>query len=246
MSIKSILRAFIKHERKKPEFCTAVIVAAGQATRMQGEDKVVSELGGESVIFRTIEAFQRNPSVQEIIVVTRNDQMEQISQLCGSRALSKVSAVVQGGETRVDSVMNGLQHASEEATLAAIHDGARPLVTQVVITRTIEKAKQTGAAAPAIPVKDTIKAASGSIVTSTPERATLFAVQTPQVFDIDLLRGALQKAKEQGTPITDDCSAVEAIGMSVHLTEGSDENLKITTPIDLVLANAIWSRRRQG
>jgi len=246
MALKKLLRAFVKYKKKGPAFCSAVVVAAGQASRMQGEDKIIAELGGEPVIFRTLEVFQICDSIQEIIVVVRPDRLDEISALCSNRALTKVRMVVPGGETRVDSVLNGLAHVSEKATLAAIHDGARPLVTGSIIRNAVNRARITGAAAPAVQVKDTIKVASCDIVNQTPDRSTLYAVQTPQVFDVDLLKAALCKAKEDGTPITDDCSAVEALGMSVHLTEGSDENLKITTPLDLVLANVIWNRRRQG
>ena len=125
----------------------------------------------------------------------------------------------------------------------AVHDGARPLVTEEIVNAAIEKAGQTGAAAPAIPVKDTIKIAKDGIVERTPNRATLFAVQTPQVFDRDLLRGALQKAREDQAEVTDDCMACERIGMKVHLVAGSEENLKITTPLDLVLADEILAGR---
>ena len=108
------------------------------------------------------------------------------------------------------------------------------------------QAGRCGAAAPAVPVKDTIKVASGGAVVETPDRSRLFAVQTPQVFDVDLLRGALQNAQEKQLPVTDDCSAVEAIGKIVFLTEGSEENIKITTPLDLELAEAILRRRREA
>ena len=245
MALKKLLNAFVPYKKKGPPHCTAVVVAAGQASRMQGEDKIMSDLGGEPVIFRTLEAFQISDSIQEIVVVTREDLLDTISSMCTNRALTKVRMVVPGGETRVDSVLNGLSQVSEKTTLAAIHDGARPLVTQTIIRNTVSKARQTGAAAPAVPVKDTIKTAVGGMVTGTPDRASLRAVQTPQVFDVDLLKGALCKAREAQTVITDDCSAVEALGMGIHLTEGSDENIKITTPVDLVLANAIWNRRRQ-
>ena len=154
-------------------------------------------------------------------------------------------AIAEGGMTRVHYVMNGLSHVSNKNGLVAIHDGARPLVTPEIIDDTISKAVTYHAAAPAIPVKDTIKTAQNHIVTATPDRTSLFAVQTPQVFDYDLLRGALQKALETNTAITDDCSAVEALGMSVYLSRGSEENIKITTPLDVTLAEAILQRRKQ-
>ena len=124
------------------------------------------------------------------------------------------------------------------------HDGARPLVPPEVITKAILKAAKFGAAAPAIPVKDTIKVSKTGAVDETPDRSTLFAVQTPQVFDYALLLGALQNAKQKGLSLTDDCSAVEALGMTVLLTDGSEENIKITTPLDLDIAELILKRRQ--
>lgn len=230
---------------KKTErpFCTAVIVAAGSASRMQGLDKIMTDLDGEPVICRTIRVFQCCDAVHAIVVVTREDLTAPIRSLCKQNGFDKVCAVTVGGATRTASVMKGLDCAPKDTVLAAIHDGARPLVPAQVVQNTIEKAAHTGAAAPCIPVKDTIKIAERSVIRETPSRDTLFAVQTPQVFDFDLLRGALQKALDTNTVVTDDCSAVEALGMKVHLTEGSEENIKITTPLDLMLAQAIIEGR---
>lgn len=232
-------------KKRKGGSCAAVIVAAGQATRMHGEDKILLELDGRSVIDRTIELFQNSKMVTEIVIVTNTERMGYIRSLCNAKGYSKVLAIAEGGMTRVHSVMNGLSHVSNKNGLVAIHDGARPLVTPEIIDDTISKAVTYHAAAPAIPVKDTIKTAQNHIVTATPDRTSLFAVQTPQVFDYDLLRGALQKALETNTAITDDCSAVEALGMSVYLSRGSEENIKITTPLDVTLAEAILQRRKQ-
>ena len=228
---------------KKQNYCSAVIVAAGQSSRMKGEDKILSVLRGKPVIARSIEAFEACEDVDEIVVVTRQDLIRDLQALCHESGYCKVKAVVEGGSTRVESVMRGLDHVSDKSGLTAIHDGARPLVTDSVITAAIHRARATHAAAPAIPVKDTIKSAENGMVLHTPDRKTLFAVQTPQIFDFDLLRGALQNALDHDLPITDDCSAVEALGMRVFLTEGSEENIKITTPMDLITANAILERR---
>ena len=214
--------------------CGVVIVAAGSASRMGGIDKVMAHLGGEPMILRTVRAFQDAVAIKEIVVVTRPDLIEPITELC--RTFDKVTAVVAGGSDRPESVENGLKALSSKVKLAAIQDGARPLITESVIDRTVRAAHTYGAAAPAIPVKDTIKVENGGIVKETPDRSTLRAVQTPQVFDVDLLRGALQKAREDKAEITDDCSAVERIGFSVKLVEGDERNLKITTPIDLKIA----------
>ena len=214
--------------------CGAVIVAAGSASRMGGIDKVMAELGGEPMIVRTVRAFQQCDAIREIVIVTREELIRPISSLCAK--MDKVKAVVVGGKSRQESVWLGLNSLSEGMELAAIHDGARPLISQAVIDRTVRAAHSYGAAAPAIPVKDTIKAVKSGLVAATPDRESLRAVQTPQVFDFDLLRGALQKAEEDKVAVTDDCSAVERMGMSVKLVEGEERNLKVTTPLDLKIA----------
>ncbi len=222
--------------------CGAVIVAAGSASRMGGIDKILADLNGVPVIVRTVRAFQECPAISEIVVVTTADKMERIMELC--RGFDKLKAVVAGGSSRPESVTNGLNALSDKVKLAAIHDGARPLVTWEVIDRTVRAANTYGAAAPGVPVKDTVKVVAGGIVKSTPDRSTLQAVQTPQVVDIDLLRGALKKAKEAQVAITDDCSAVEYMGMSVKMVLGDEENIKITTPLDLQIAKVILEGRQ--
>ena len=217
--------------------CGAVIVAAGSASRMGGIDKVMAPLGGEPMILRTVRAFQQCEAITEIVVVTRQDLIQPIMDLC--RDMDKVRAVVAGGGSRQESVWLGLNALSDKARLAAIHDGARPLISDALIDKTVRAANTYGAAAPAIPVKDTIKVEKGGLIDSTPDRATLRAVQTPQVFDFDLLRGALQKAQKEGAALTDDCSAVERLGMKIRLVQGEERNLKVTTPIDLKIAEML-------
>ena len=218
-------------------YCGAVIVAAGTASRMGGIDKVMAPLGGEPMILRTVRAFQSCEAVREIVIVTRPDLVIPITDLCHD--FSKVWAVIVGGDSRQASVKLGLSALSEKVKLAAIHDGARPLVSNAVIDRSIRAAHTYSAAAPAIPVKDTIKVVQGGIVSTTPDRATLRAVQTPQVFDIDLLKAALTRAEKQGDQVTDDCSAVELMGMSVRIVEGEERNIKVTTPMDLKIAELL-------
>ena len=217
--------------------CGAVIVAAGSASRMGGIDKVMAELKGEPMIARTVRTFQECDAVSEIVIVTREDLIVPISNLC--KDMPKVKAVVVGGKSRQESVHLGLNALSNRVKLAAVHDGARPLITWQVIDRTIRAANTYGAAAPAVPVKDTIKVVEGRVVKSTPDRATLFAVQTPQVFDFDLLRGALKKAEQDGAQVTDDCSAVELMGFKVKIVEGDERNIKVTTPMDLKIAEML-------
>ncbi len=222
--------------------CAAVVVAAGSATRMQGIDKMLAPLAGVPVVLRSIRALAASDCIDSLVLVTRAELMETLRTLCAE--VSKPVTVVPGGASRPESVLAGLAALPEGTELAAIHDGARPLVTQAVIAEAVEAAGRCGAAAPAVPVHDTIKQAENGIVHATPERKTLFAVQTPQVFDVRLLKTALRAAMERGIALTDDCSAVEAVGKPVVLTQGCEENLKITTPVDLTLAEAILKRRK--
>ena len=219
------------------KYCGAVIVAAGTASRMGGIDKVMAMLDGEPMIVRTVRTFQECTAVNEIVIVTREDLITKVTSLCGK--FEKVRAVVVGGKDRAESVKNGLGMLSKDVKLVAVQDGARPLITEAVIDRTIRAAHTYGAAAPAIPVKDTIKIVEGGIVSSTPERSTLKAIQTPQVFDLDLLKGALKKAFQDGAAITDDCSAVELLGFKVKIVEGDERNIKVTTPMDLKIAQML-------
>lgn len=217
--------------------CGAVIVAAGSASRMGGIDKVMAPLKGEPMIVHTVRAFQACDAIKEIVIVTRPDLIIPIGDLCHD--MDKVRAVVAGGSSRQESVSLGLNALSEKCKLAAVQDGARPLVTWQLIDRVVRAANSYHAAVPVIPVKDTIKVCNPGLVISTPDRATLRAVQTPQVFDFDLLRGALKYAFENGKEITDDCSAVELLGMSVKTVDGDERNLKVTTPIDLKFAEML-------
>ena len=222
--------------------CGAVIVAAGTASRMGGIDKVMAPLKGEPMIVRTVRTFQNCDAISEIVIVTRSDLIQTIGDLC--TVFDKVKAVVVGGKSRQESVNLGLNALSDKMKLAAVHDGARPLITWQVIDRTVRAAHAYGAAAPAIPVKDTIKVVEGFVVKNTPDRATLRAIQTPQVFDFDILRGALKKAELDRASVTDDCSAVERMGMVVKIVEGDEENIKVTTPIDLKIAQMLLEGRQ--
>ena len=217
--------------------CGAVIVAAGNASRMGGIDKVMALLRSEPMIRRTVRAFQTCDAVSEIVIVTREDLIGPISELCVG--YDKVTAVVKGGSSRQESVELGLGALSKAVKLAAIHDGARPLVTYEVIDRAIRAANTYSAAAPGIPVKDTVKTVEGGVVLNTPDRSKLRAIQTPQVFDMDLLKGALKKARLDKAEVTDDCSAVERLGMKVKIVEGDERNIKVTTPMDLKIAEML-------
>ena len=223
---------FRKRKKEAGPSCSVVVVAAGSSTRM-GFDKVLADVGGLPVIVRCLKSFEKAPSVSEVVVVTRTDLVPEVARLCQDFGLSKVVKVIRGGEDRTQSARLGTLECASKAKLIAIHDGARPFVTVQVIEDAVAQAAVNGAAAPAVPVKDTIKIAENGIVTQTPDRASLYAVQTPQVFDASLIRAALQKALDDGAAVTDDCAAVERLGMKVVLTPGDERNIKLTTPIDL-------------
>lgn len=224
--------------------CGAVIVAAGSASRMGGIDKVMADIGGQPMVLHTIRAFQETETIREIVVVTRKDLIAPIMELCNRNKMDKVKLIVEGGASRQESVTIGLRGLSKTMELAAVQDAARPFVTPRLIDHTVRTADAYGAAAPAVPVKDTIKIAKGSVVESTPDRADLFAVQTPQVFNYDMLRGALAQAEEEKFSVTDDCSAVEHMGFKVRLVPGEESNFKVTTRQDLLLARVLWEERK--
>lgn len=230
---------------RKPQrpFCSVVVVAAGRSERM-GKDKLLLPLGGKTVLERTLLSVEQAERTDEIILVTREDLMVSFAEICKKLSLKKPVKIVKGGETRTESVLAGALETDPRAELIAVHDGARPLVTPELIDAVAESAAVTNASAPAVPVTDTVKiAGADGIVQSTPERGTLFAVQTPQIFQAELLRAALQSAVTCGAKLTDDCSAVERLGKQVLLIPGDSENIKITHPIDLALGEAILKRR---
>ena len=214
-----------------------VIAAAGSSSRMGGRDKLAEPLDGIPVILRTLAAVEAVPEIREIGVVTREDRGEEYRRLLGQ--CSRLRAVVPGGSTRQESVRNGVRALSPDCTLAAIHDGARPLVTPEVFARCIEAARSCGAATAAVPVKDTIKLADeAGRVLDTPDRSRLWAVQTPQIFDRERYLRAAEEAERRGLSCTDDCQLFEAMGWEVQLVMGDYRNLKLTTPEDFLAAGA--------
>ena len=231
-------------EAERPR-CSMVIVAAGSSQRMEGIHKVLQPLDGVPVLVRTLTSFQLAERVDEIIIAVREEDLVEVSQLCRTYGISKCSKVVRGGESRVHSALLAALEVSPDMALLGVHDGARPLVTPETIDRVVAAAAKCGAAAPAVPLSDTVKAfrEDGAVV-KTLNREQLRAIQTPQVFEASLLKAALQSALEKDVPVTDDASAVEALGKTVYLVEGEAENLKITTPLDLILAEAILAHRK--
>ena len=227
-------------------FTSAVIAAGGSSSRMQGENKLFLRICGVPVIAHTLEAFQNCALIDEIIVSAREEDIIEIADMCKEYDIKKAVKIVRGGKNRTESVMNGIYEVSGLSKFVAIHDGARPLVTEDVIKGAITLAYKTGAAAPCVPVKDTIKVLDADVITATPDRSKLFSVQTPQVFDIELIKGALTKAISEGAELTDDCAAAERIGMVVHASPGDHANIKITTPEDIIVANALLISRGEG
>ena len=236
-----------KWQGKSVPPCSMIVAAAGSSCRMGGQDKLFAPLAGVPVLTRTLRAIDRAELVSEIVVAAQEERMEAVADLCAAAALHKKVKVVKGGASRTESVLAAALECDPRAELIAIHDGARPLVRPEMIDEMIRAGWQTQAAAPSTPVTDTVKVADDDRwVASTPDRSTLYAVQTPQVFQANILKAALQAALASGEPVTDDCAAVERLGKRVWLAEGDAENIKITTPVNLVIAEALLRQREDG
>lgn len=229
-------------------FVSAIIVAAGGSTRMgTAGSKQFIPLLECPVIEYTLSAFQNCETISEIVVVSREQDAQQIKEIADNNGFSKVKAVVNGGDSRAHSVKNGIAAASSGAEYYAIHDGARPLITVEEIERVCEAAFETGAATLGTPVTDTIKIVDGSdMIESTPLRSQLRAVQTPQVFESELYSFALDNAEDSLDGFTDDCSLIENMGGEVMVVDGNKENIKLTTPIDIIIAESILRSRGEG
>ncbi len=226
-------------------FTAAVIPAAGSSSRMDGVNKLFVEIVGVPVIAHTLLAFQHAPQIDEIVITTSSDSILPMGDIVKNYGITKVSTILCGGATRTESVYAGLLNVDPRAEYVAIHDGARPLVTATIIEELLACAIKHGAAVPIVPLKDTVKRMDGTVVLSTPDRATLGAVQTPQVFQLGLIKGALTKAMTEKWKLTDDASALEQMGMKIQSVAGRHDNLKITTPEDVVIAEALLLLRGQ-
>ena len=232
-------------KRKKkpalPAVC-AVIVAAGSSRRMGGENKLLLPLDDAPVLAHTLSAFEKCAAIRDIVLVCREQDILPYSDLARAFGISKLRTVTRGGDSRTASVLAGITAAPEDTGLVAVHDGARPLVSEAVITEAVYAAAECGATAPVVPVKDSIKRIQNGNIAADVPRDTLAAVQTPQVFDRALLTRALETAARDNRSFTDDCAAVEAMGQAVRATHGSYENIKITTPEDILVAEAFLHR----
>lgn len=229
----------------EPLRVSAVVLAAGASVRF-GSDKMMVSLGGIPVLVHTLRAMERCETVDEIIVVTRLSAVQEIADLCKEYGIEKVSKIVSGGATRMESALAGVSAVSRKARYIAIHDGARPFVSPELMERTAKAAREFYAAAPAMKSVDTLKAVDEKGFTAgTVDRENTMRVQTPQIFTGDLIRGALSDAVAKGLTLTDDSSAVERMGIHTCLVEGDERNIKITTPMDIALAGIIladWSK----
>ena len=230
------MKISFKREKKRTGV-SAVIVAAGCSSRMGGADKLAAPLGDSTVIARTLRAFQASEDVTEIVLVLRKGAEKPA--LAGASGCDKLGRIVHGGDTRTESAYAGVMACDPKAEIILIHDGARPLVTGAVIRNAVDGARKFGAAVPVTPVTDTIKVGKDGFADSTPDRSTLFAAQTPQAFRAELIKAALQDAVDKKLSLTDDCAAVEKLGMRVKLVEGDARNRKITLPSDLAVAEIL-------
>ena len=233
-----ISKLFRKRPDKTPA-CCAIIAAAGNSVRMAGGDKLYTDINGYTVLAHTLSVFQKCNSIKEIIIVAREDRIEQVSEICAGSGVDKANKIIVGGSTRLESVLNGVMAVSKGMHLVAIHDGARPCVSPDIIERTVAAAAKHHAAAPAVKASSTVKRVKDGMVTATVDREQLYEIQTPQVFRTDIIKSALTNAYNKRVEITDDCMAAELIGIPVYVTEGSRNNIKITTREDIIIAEAI-------
>lgn len=219
---------------------TAIILAAGNGTRMKvDKSKLLLEINGKTVIERTVNTFSNIADIDDIIVVVRETDIPLYENVLSKYNISYCI----GGSTRQESVSNAVETV-DDADMLIIHDGARPLVTENEISNTLRVAQEKGAAAVGVRVKDTIKVVDkNNKIIDTPERSSLIAIQTPQIFKFDKYIEAMKLAKEQGKDFTDDCKLLENAGEDVFVVDGEYTNIKITTPEDIPVAESILNAR---
>ena len=228
-----VINMRLRNRANKLPQCSAVIVAAGESRRMQGVDKLFINVCGVPVLAHTLKPFQASQLISEIIIVTQEAFFEQVEDICTRFGILKVSETVKGGASRLESVINGVYSTAKSSSLIAIHDGARPCISIEIIEKTIMTASKYNAAAPGIPITSTVKRAYNKIITETIDRENLFEIQTPQIFASELIKAALTNVYRKSINVTDDCSAVELLGASVYITDGSPNNVKLTSPDDI-------------
>lgn len=221
---------------------SVIIAAGGKGTRMGADiNKVYLKILGKEILMHTVLAFEKNENADEIIIVTGENDIPKCTALIQKYDIKKVTKVVCGGDTRQQSVFNGITAAKGD--IIAIHDGARALISQDEINSVISDCKEFGAAALGVKVKDTLKTSQKGFITSTVDRNGVYSIQTPQVFFSEEIIAAHKRA--QNFDATDDCSLAEAAGIKIKITEGSYNNIKITTPEDIVIATEILKGRKK-
>jgi 2-C-methyl-D-erythritol 4-phosphate cytidylyltransferase len=224
---------------------TAIIVAAGKSERMGGGvDKAFLNLGSRPVVAWSLLAFEKNTDIDSIILVVRKDQLTAAKAVARMFGISKLSKIVPGGTRRQDSVQAALKEVDSDTRIVVVHDGARPCVTPETIAEVVKIARRSGAGVVGRRIFDTVKyVEKGTTVTRTEDRTKLWAVQTPQAFQTSIIRRAYAELAKSGATVTDDASAVEAIGEPVKIYETNQPNLKITTVDDLQMAAAVVLKR---
>lgn len=218
---------------------SAIIACAGSFTRMNGVNKQLLELDGIPVAVRSMLAFEQLDEVTEMIVSARECDVDEYKKLAEKYGVTKLKAVVKGGETRQQSIFSAYKEVSKETRYVAVHDGARPLVSPENIKQCIRDASIFGGAVLGVPVKDTIKNVDGGLITDTPDRRKLYITQTPQIFRKDIYVKGINFALSHELDFTDDCQLAEAVGAKVAMTESSYRNIKITTPEDIAVAEIL-------
>ena len=222
---------------------SAIIVAAGDSRRM-GFDKLFAAIAGKAVIAHTLRAFERANSVDGIVVVAREDRHDEIKKIVRDENFTKIRSIIRGGKRRQDSVCAGLDHLESAARYVAVHDAARPLITPEQIERVFEQCRAHAAAALAEPINDTLKRADADLaVTEALDRHQVYAMQTPQIFQRELIEQAYRAVHAEDISVTDEVSAVERLGGKVVLVVNDDFNFKITYPRDLPLAEFVLKQR---
>ncbi len=222
---------------------SVIIVCGGSSTRMGGVNKILLPLGNTNVAGQTMLAFEKCPEVNDIVVVCRECDREALKNTAETLGITKLTGFAEGGETRQQSVFNGLRKISPDTDLIAVHDGARPLVKAEHIAKTARDAEVFGGAVLGVPVKDTIKVVSDGLITDTPHRPSLYITQTPQIFKRRIYFEAVDFALEHELDYTDDCQLAEAIGIKVCMTTGDYTNIKITTPEDIKIAELLLEEK---
>ena len=227
-------------------YCSAIIPAAGNSTRMaMGQSKQFLPLLGKPAIVYTLQAFEQAKSVDEIILVCRDEDKEQLNTCVHMAGITKPVIFTLGGTSRQQSVFSGVRACASQTEYIIIHDGARPLVKTEQIAQVIQDASVFGGATLGVPVKDTIKVVNDRLIVDTPYRPHLYITQTPQVFKRQLYFEAVTFAEEHALDFTDDCQLIEAINCKVYMTEGDYTNIKITTPEDIAIAEILLARQKE-